>query len=177
MCENHPNELAELLPYVDILFGYVEEYKALNKFVDVEKLSSDHSHDPDNVSHDILMALKAISDEVKSESVEVRSVTNPDHSSNAKKLKLVVVTKGPSPLLYVNNHVVCEQQVPPVPPKDIIDTIGAGDSFVGGFLAALSSRRSVEECLDCGTWTAQRILQEKACSLPTYPAEKNLKLV
>lgn len=217
VCENHPNELTELLPYVDILFGYVEEYKTLNKFVDVEKLSSAHKQNPDNISHDILTVLEAINgeakivrDEAKCDSGQdeaiLESLTiSPDHSNHkdeevvtsgtrnslcssnvsnghcndtnglvchvdARKQKLVVVTKGPSPLLYVNNHVVCEQHVPPVSPKDIVDTTGAGDSFVGGFLAALSSKRPLDECLKCGTWTAQKLLQEKGCTLPTYPA-------
>lgn len=216
VCENHPNELAELLPYVDILFGYVEEYKTLDKFVDIEKMSSSHKNNFDNISHDILLVLKAIKGEEKIVKAErkcvpkaVKEVANvessnicSDHFSHrdddtngttvdtcndvsnghcsdsngslchgkSKKQKLVVVTKGPSPILYVHNHQVREHPVPPVLPKDIMDTTGAGDSFVGGFLAALSTSHSLDKCLDCGTWTAQKLLQQKGCTLPSYPA-------
>ncbi|ROT82301.1 uncharacterized protein [Penaeus vannamei] len=219
VCENHPNELTELLPYVDILFGYVEEYKTLDKFVDVEKVSQSHSNCPDNISHDVLLVLRALRGEeqiVKDKnkgaeedhnvqkngivekssnhssltngvingsngdvvngvgSGKLNGYSNCDHDvmveRGASKQKLVVVTKGPSPLLYVDNHIVRERCVPPISPKDIIDTTGAGDSFVGGFLAALSRRRKLNHCLDCGTWTAQKLLQQKGCTLPTYAA-------
>ncbi|XP_071513399.1 uncharacterized protein [Panulirus ornatus] len=216
VCENHPNELAELLPYVDILFGYVEEYKTLDKFVDIEKMSSCHKNNLDNISHDILQVLKAVRGEEKIVKDEMKLVPetlkevasleslkicseNLSHENDSingttvgvcngisnghcsdsngslchekpKKQKLVVVTKGPSPILYVRNHEVREHPVPPVLPKDIIDTTGAGDSFVGGFLAALSTRHSLDRCLDCGTWTAQKLLQQKGCTVPPYPA-------
>ena len=96
-------------------------------------------------------------------------------SSSAKrggpfKQKLVVVTNGPNPLLYISNNVVRERLVPPISSKKIVDTTGAGDSFVGGFLAAMSKGLPVGQCLDCGTWTAQKLLQEKGCTLPSYPA-------
>ncbi|KAK8754321.1 hypothetical protein OTU49_015596 [Cherax quadricarinatus] len=217
VCENHPNELAELLPYVDILFGYVEEYKTLDKFVDLERVSTSHMINPNNISHDVLQVLKAIKGEEKiikdssiyiseelqkvakleslkisdnhfshKDSVVANGTTNGlingvinGHRINfndslynvsGRKQKLVVVTKGPSPLLYVHNHEVRERPVPPISPKGIVDTTGAGDSFVGGFLAALSTGQPIDKCLDCGTWTAQKLLQQKGCTLPSFPA-------
>nr|XP_045603867.1 adenosine kinase-like [Procambarus clarkii] len=216
VCENHPNELAELLPYVDILFGFVEEYKTLDKFVDIEQVSSGHANNPNNISHDILQVLRAIKGEEKiikdnfkgvsedlrkvaklesleisdnhfghKDGVDINGTTTglcngiiKDHRDsngflyhvNDRKPKLVVVTKGPSPLLYVHNHEVRERPVPPISPKDIVDTTGAGDSFVGGFLAALSTGQPLQKCLDCGTWTAQKLLQQKGCTLPSFPA-------
>ncbi|XP_042220016.1 adenosine kinase-like [Homarus americanus] len=216
VCENHPNELAELLPYVDILFGFVEEYKTLDKFVDIQKVSSNLKNNPNNITHDILQVLRAIKgeekiikDNVKYVCEELREVAKLDslkisdtgnhlhHKDrvdtngtttglcngminghgcdslcpvNDRKQKLVVVTKGPNPLLYVHSHEVRERPVPPISPKDIVDTTGAGDSFVGGFLAALSTGQPLDKCLDCGTWTAQKLLQQKGCTLPTFPA-------
>lgn len=221
VCENHPNELAELLPYVDILFGYVEEYKTLDKFVDIEKLSSELTDITSNIIPDIRQALRVlrgdekvnrdkklfdIDDEnsVGNGTSEISSDSPFDHcngvSSNGviedlcngisngkisehsdasssmlckkgtEKQRLVVVTNGPNPLVYIHNNVIRERIVPPISPKKIIDTTGAGDSFVGGFLAALSRGLPLDQCLDCGTWTAQKLLQEKGCTLPSYPA-------
>ena len=41
-------------------------------------------------------------------------------------------------------------EIPKIPKELIKDTNGAGDSFVGGFLAALSQDHSVEECVKAG---------------------------
>ncbi|KAK7078852.1 hypothetical protein SK128_026465 [Halocaridina rubra] len=216
VCENHPNELAELLPYIDILFGFSEEYKTLDRFVDVEKISTQLSDAANSIIPDICQALRVLrgskkvknkdnnrvvcddnsDDNGSSDSYEHFSGVNPnevidnlcngitngkineycDSSSNAangeeyQKPRLVVVTNGPSPLLYILNGTVQERQVPSISAKKIVDTTGAGDSFVGGFLAALSRGLPLDQCLDCGIWTAQQLLQQKGCTLPTYPA-------
>ncbi|XP_068223599.1 uncharacterized protein [Palaemon carinicauda] len=219
VCENHPNELAELLPFVDILFGYAEEYKTLDRFVDVEKLTLQHTSGQDIIP-DLWKALRVLKGEEKikrdkkscsiddgnilmnrthqishdgqfshcngvssngiieelcngisnGKDSECCDTTNEFSENKILQKKLVVVTNGPKPLLYISNNIAREQLVPPISPKKIIDTTGAGDSFVGGFLAAMSRGLPLEQCLDCGTWTAQQLLQQKGCTLPSYPA-------
>ena len=48
----------------------------------------------------------------------------------------------------------------------IIDTNGAGDAFVGGFLAQLARGKSIKECVDCGIWAATEIIQQSGCTCP-----------
>ncbi|XP_066986016.1 uncharacterized protein [Macrobrachium rosenbergii] len=219
VCENHPNELAELLPYVDILFGYAEEYKTLDRFVDVENLTVQLTNGQD-ILPSLLKALRVLKGEekikrdkknisidegntlverthqishdpqfnhyngVSSNGIieelcngfsngklsECNATNKLSEKTRLMKQKFVIVTNGPKPLLYVSNGIARERLVPPISSKKIIDTTGAGDSFVGGFLAALSRGLPLEQCLDCGTWTAQQLLQQKGCTLPSYPA-------
>ncbi|XP_063847127.1 uncharacterized protein LOC135092489 isoform X2 [Scylla paramamosain] len=295
VCERHAGELRSLLPYVDILFGFEEEYRTLDAFVDVAAVSAEQHHDPASLTHDLLLVLQAIrgqapvlQDDSKITAKAAAHAPCPDttldimasapgcdvglpngdvptpereyccsstgdthcstpgtcdthcstpgtgdthcstpgtrdthcstpgtgngHCSTPTpptdcvdntcslpngttgqpanghapgsangcrgpggkgggKQRLVVVTKGPSPLLYCQGGVVRQRCVPPIAPEDIVDTTGAGDSFVGGFLAALSRGRPLAQCLDCGVWTAQQLLQQKGCTLPPHPAE------
>merc|ERR1712062_905198 len=46
----------------------------------------------------------------------------------------------------------------------IVDTNGAGDAFVGGFLAQLAKGNSVNEAIRCGVWAATEIIQVSGCT-------------
>lgn len=59
---------------------------------------------------------------------------------------LVIVTAGAAEVVaYENGEVVAKSQPPKV---DAIDTVGAGDTFVGSFVVAYASGKSVAESLD-----------------------------
>ena len=51
-------------------------------------------------------------------------------------------------------------------PKEhkIVDTNGAGDAFVGGFLAQLANGKSTKEALECAIWAATEIIQVHGCT-------------
>ena len=51
---------------------------------------------------------------------------------------------------------------------DTIDTNGAGDAFVGGFMSQLIKGEPLAKCVDAGHWASTVIIQESGC---TYPAE------
>lgn len=252
VCQYYSHELYHLLPFVDILFGYTEEYKSLQKFVDIDGLCDKFSCEESNIVHDIKRILIVLSGEnttikktknkkyfsgngeieldkrencfketslngVKADerrnsfnedsftngivieingrrnSLNEESLTNgingksltketngvaSNHISEKDSVpwqavqhnKLVVVTQGPSPLLYTKGRCIFERPVAPLRPCTIVDTTGAGDSFVGGFLAAAASGEDLETCLDCGVWAAQQLLREKGCTIPSKPA-------
>nr|CAD7430158.1 unnamed protein product [Timema monikensis] len=46
----------------------------------------------------------------------------------------------------------------------VVDTNGAGDAFVGGFLAQLVQGKSLETCIRCGIWTATHVVQRSGCT-------------
>ncbi|XP_076060227.1 uncharacterized protein LOC143036576 isoform X2 [Oratosquilla oratoria] len=236
VCEMYPDEVKELLPMVDVLFGYVEEYKTLAKHINVELLAAKYSSTKDSIIHRLWKVLQAIdgkeeicsklnkskkiqhedngvtnelclsdnrhssysngipnggSSDVRQDCKIPNDVTNgtvSDHNginglhkethncSNTASLpgsplKLVLVTQGPSPILYVCDEHIYEHPVPPVTTSEIVDTTGAGDSFVGGFIAALSQNHCIDKCIDAGAWTARQLLRQKGCSIPPQEAK------
>lgn len=56
--------------------------------------------------------------------------------------------------------------VPKIDLKEVIDTTGAGDAFVAGFMAGFVKKKSILECLDKGCWMAGQIIRRIGCSLP-----------
>ena len=51
-----------------------------------------------------------------------------------------------------------------------MDTNGAGDAFVGGFLAAVGLGKSLEEAVKIGNYTASEIIKRHGCNFPEKPA-------
>ena len=47
-----------------------------------------------------------------------------------------------------------------------MDTNGAGDSFVGGFLAAWHQDKNFEECMQVGIKMASAVVQQISCQFP-----------
>ncbi len=41
---------------------------------------------------------------------------------------------------------------------EVVDTLGAGDSFIAGFMYAASRRSSIQECLQKGAWKAEETI-------------------
>jgi len=59
-----------------------------------------------------------------------------------------------------------------IPDDRIVDTNGAGDAFVGGFLAQYIQGKSIAESIECGIWTATEIIQQNGC---TFPKDKKFQ--
>ena len=54
-----------------------------------------------------------------------------------------------------------------LPADKIVDTNGAGDAFVGGFLAQYCQGRDLETGVRCGIWAATHIIQRSGCTFDT----------
>jgi len=63
-------------------------------------------------------------------------------------------------------------EVPAVPKSEIVDTNGAGDAFVGGFLAQLARGLPVAECVRAGHYAAGVVIRRSGCTLPDKPDYK-----
>lgn len=63
------------------------------------------------------------------------------------------------------------QQYPviPLPKEKLVDTNGAGDAFVGGFLSQLVAGKAVSECVRAGNYAAYTVIQHSGCSYPPTP--------
>lgn len=124
--QKHGAELAQLIPYCDIIIGNEAEAEA---WASVAKL-------PDK--KDLRMTAKALAILPK---------------LNASRPRLVILTNGSDPTILVSSADPDKPKWFPVDPlsKDkIVDTNGAGDAFAGGFLGALVSGKTVDESVQVG---------------------------
>jgi adenosine kinase len=83
---------------------------------------------------------------------------------NEGKPRMVVITQGADPTIVVANGKVLEFPVIPIKPEDIVDTNGAGDAFVGGFLSKLVLQESLENCIAAGNKLANLVIQKSGAS-------------
>lgn len=69
--------------------------------------------------------------------------------TSKKKRRIVIITQGPEPVLVGisdgENVQVKRFEVPKVSEEEKVDTNGAGDAFVGGFLGTLVARLSLDK--------------------------------
>lgn len=81
----------------------------------------------------------------------------------------IIVTFGAKGVYYLNTN----SKLINIPAKkniEVVDTTGAGDSFIGGFVSQLSQEKSLEEAIHFGNKVASITITRKgaAASLPTY---------
>lgn len=137
-------KFAEVLKYADIIIGNETEGAAIT-----EKLGGDPK--------DLQAGLKLVADYEK---------------VNTKRPRTVIFTQNEKPVLMYENRTYYEFPNEEVPEEKIVDKNGAGDSFVGGFLAALINGKDLRTSVDCGHWLASRVIQVSGC---TFPAKNEFK--
>ena len=71
-----------------------------------------------------------------------------------------IITNGEDGIYLIGPHMMDHVAVPEVPENEIIDTIGAGDQFAAGFIAAMVAGKSQQEAARAGIETAQKILKQ-----------------
>jgi len=90
--------------------------------------------------------------------------------NNGMRCRTVVFTQGLDPTIVVHNGQVKSHPVAAMDPKDLVDTNGAGDAFVGGFLSQLACGKSMDECVRAGHYAANVIIQQSGCKFPSKPS-------
>mmetsp|Transcript_24117 Transcript_24117/g.66860 ORF Transcript_24117/g.66860 Transcript_24117/m.66860 type:complete len:373 (+) Transcript_24117:33-1151(+) len=134
------DQMATAMPYADFLFGNESEAAAYGK------------------KHGMGEDLKEIA-------LKVAALPK----KNESKPRTVVFTQGSESTIVAVNGTVTEYAVEPLAKELLVDTNGAGDAFVGGFLAQLAQGKDMEACVKAGHWAAKFIIQtsgtqlEKAC--------------
>merc|ERR1719215_749461 len=81
----------------------------------------------------------------------------------------VVITQGASPTIVACGGTVNTSPVKLIAKEKLVDTNGAGDSFVGGFLAGLIKGKGAEDCCKAGAHAASIIVQHNGCTFPPSP--------
>jgi len=86
--------------------------------------------------------------------------------------RTVVITQGADPTIVCVNGQVTEHAITMLPKEKLVDTNGAGDSYVGGFLAGLVKGLPAAECCKAGAYAASVIVQHSGCTFPAKPDYK-----
>jgi len=136
LCEFFEKPMMEAMPYIDILFGNETE---VAKFSEVQKFG--------------LTDVKEIA---------LKISTLPKENKN--KSRTVIVTQGAEPVIVVSDGKIEEFAATRLSDDQLVDTNGAGDAFVGGFLAEFVMGAAMEDCIKCGIWAATHVIQRSGCT-------------
>uniref|UniRef100_A0A8C5I744 Adenosine kinase n=1 Tax=Gouania willdenowi TaxID=441366 RepID=A0A8C5I744_GOUWI len=134
-------QLMKVMPYVDILFGNETEAATFAKELSFEM---------DDIA------------EIAKKTQELPKV-------NTKRQRVVVFTQGKDDTVATVGGKVTAFPVMDIDQNDIVDTNGAGDAFVGGFLSALVKEQGLEECIRAGHYAANVIIRRVGCTFPEKP--------
>ncbi|KAI6653740.1 hypothetical protein LOD99_3244 [Oopsacas minuta] len=91
-------------------------------------------------------------------------------AGESKRHRYVIMTQSIDPVLIAHKGEVKEYPVPYLKQSLIVDSNSAGDAFVGGFLFQLIQGQDVSECVRCGCYGAQTVLQMPGCTFPGKPS-------
>ncbi|CAL1297681.1 unnamed protein product [Larinioides sclopetarius] len=141
LCQIFKEPMMQAMPYVDILFGNEQEAAAF---------SQEQGFGTEDVEE---IALK-ISELPK---------------KNKLKPRIVIITQGENPVVLVKEGKITKYPAISVKPEEIVDTNGAGDAFVGGFLAQFVHEKSLDVCIKAGIYAATEVIKKSGCTLPEKP--------
>ena len=135
------DQLMSAMPYIDILFGNESEAEALSE-------SQEYG------TRDL-------------KEIALKVATLP--KVNQSQPRIVIFTQGPGPVLLCKDGKVVESPIIPITEEDIVDTNGAGDAWVGGFLSQLVLGKTIEQCLQGGHYAANVVIKRSGCTFPSKP--------
>lgn len=137
--KNYPKDITWLVKKADIVFGNRDEFEELASINGFQTM--------DDLLTDLL-----------------------NQYTNTSKRKIIVITDGSNPVFfYQGNSSGIESDlvnVPRVNADEIIDTTGAGDSFVAGFLYAFMEGKPTRECIELGCEISAKVIKVIGCNLP-----------
>uniref|UniRef100_A0AAQ4RMG1 Adenosine kinase n=1 Tax=Gasterosteus aculeatus aculeatus TaxID=481459 RepID=A0AAQ4RMG1_GASAC len=140
ICQFFKDNLMQVMPYVDVLFGNETEATAFAKEQNFK------------------------TEDIK----EIAKKAQALPKVNTKRQRIVVLTQG-------KDETVCQSDtvetfpVLKIDPKDIVDTNGAGDAFVGGFLSELVMDKPMDQCVKAAHYAANVIIRRAGCTFPEKP--------
>ncbi|CAJ1958644.1 unnamed protein product [Cylindrotheca closterium] len=130
------DQMAQAMPYVDFLFGNESEAAAYGK------------------KHEM-------GEDIKEIALKVAALPKKDGS----KPRTVVFTQGSESTIVACDGKVTEYKVEPLSKDLLVDTNGAGDAFVGGFLSQLVDGKDMDACVKAGHFAALYIIQQSGTQL------------
>ncbi|KAG1680076.1 Adenosine kinase 2 [Nymphon striatum] len=88
---------------------------------------------------------------------------------NVTRRRMVVITQGDDQIVVAYDGKVNYYNPTKVPADEIVDTNGAGDAFVAGFLSQLIQGKTTDQCIKGGVYAATVIIKRSGVTVP----EKN----
>lgn len=90
---------------------------------------------------------------------------------NTKRARVAIVTQGKDPILVAvskdgEESLQKEYPIPEIAKDLVVDTNGAGDSFVGGFMSQIVQGRDLETAIKAGIWLSGQVIQRNGCTFP-----------
>lgn len=134
-------QFEDVLPYVDILFGNESEARSV---------SEEFGYGTSNLKE-----------------IACRITRSPKKNDGRKRV--VIITQGSDPVLLCTEDKVTEHPILPITEENIVDTTGAGDAWVGGFLSQFVLGRGLEDCIRGGHYAASVVIQNVGCTFPPKP--------
>ncbi|XP_047334720.1 adenosine kinase 2-like [Impatiens glandulifera] len=141
ICEFFKDAQEKVLPYMDYVFGNETEARTFAKV---------HGWETENV-----------------EEIALKISQLPKASGTHKRI--TVITQGADPVVVAEDGKVKLFPVILLPKEKLVDTNGAGDAFVGGFLSQLVQEKPIEESVRAGTYAANVVIQRSGCTYPEKP--------
>ena len=86
--------------------------------------------------------------------------------TNDKKPRTVIITHGAEPAIVATAEGVTEYPVALLAKEEIVDTNGAGDAWVGGFLSQLVQGKDMAACVAAGQYCACEIIKRSGATVP-----------
>lgn len=134
-------QMHRILPFCDYVFGNESEAKAF----------AESNGFPDATIPEIALRIAALP------------------KASGTRPRIVVITQGAEPTVVAQEGIITEYATEPLAPEEMVDLNGAGDAFVGGFVARLVEGESMAECVACGQWAARTIIRRSGCTFPEGP--------
>ncbi|KAJ0088520.1 hypothetical protein Patl1_32128 [Pistacia atlantica] len=141
LCEFFKDVQDKFMPYTDFVFGNETEAKTFSRV---------HGWETDDV-----------------EEIALKISQWPKASGTHKRI--TVITQGADPVVVAEDGKLGKFPVVLLPKEKLVDTNGAGDAFVGGFLSQLVQEKSIEECVRAGSYASNVIIQRCGCTFPETP--------
>uniref|UniRef100_A0A7N0V4H8 Adenosine kinase n=1 Tax=Kalanchoe fedtschenkoi TaxID=63787 RepID=A0A7N0V4H8_KALFE len=141
ICEFFRDVQEKALPYMDYVFGNETEARTFSKV---------HGWETDDV-----------------EEIAIKISQWPKASGTYQRI--TVITQGADPVVVAEDGKVKKFPVILLPKEKLVDTNGAGDAFVGGFLSQLVQEKPIEECVRAGSFGANVVIQRSGCTYPEKP--------
>jgi adenosine kinase len=135
LCQFFKDQMHSVLPYCDFVFGNESEAAAY----------AENNGFAGAAPEEIALRIAALP------------------KASGARPRIVIITQGSQPTVVAENGKVTTVPVPLIPAEKIVDTNGAGDAFVGGFLAYFANGNSIVDSVHAGHWSAGHILQKSGC--------------
>ncbi|XP_036784497.1 adenosine kinase isoform X1 [Manis pentadactyla] len=137
----YKDSLMKIMPYIDILFGNETEAATFGREQGFEI------------------------EDIK----EIAKMTQALPKVNLKRQRIVIFTQGREDTVVATESEVTAFPVLDQKQEEIVDTNGAGDAFVGGFLSQLITDKPLTECIRGGHYAASVIIRRTGCTFPEKP--------